>query len=347
MSNLQVIEKKIASDKNDSILYFNMFANSELLKAKKFLKYKKGGNIIVEEYATLIDKKDAFNFLNGDYSVVYNICKVYKLTEINFDAHYFVRNYLIEDVAESYKNIKITATLAVEFEDEIDGKKFVYKLEKESNGRLKCYISYYHSTNYEEAKRILLIKSDFNCLNYRLQFSTRISEEEFNRISKESHLAQIDIGTVYKNTIFNSKGREYHIIPIEKLANISDRDLWDRFFMKQDIDFGDIENYYSSRVEYIQKLLESSNNYYSCLEYSSWNYEIPINKVEEKKFVSLTYCSYDFLLKFYKYEDFDYVILNIINFSQNQKLERGKRKFEKFVNSLNIIPTKFRFKETI
>lgn len=41
MSNFQVIEKRIASDKNDSILYFNMFANSQLLKAKKFLKYKK------------------------------------------------------------------------------------------------------------------------------------------------------------------------------------------------------------------------------------------------------------------------------------------------------------------
>lgn len=346
MSNLQVIEKRIASDKDDSILYFNMFANSEFLKAKKFLKYKKGGNIIVEEYSTLIDKKDVFDFLNGGY-FVYTICKVYKLTEINFDAHYLVRNYLIEDVAESYKNIKMTATLTVEFEDEIDGKKFVYKLEKESNGRLKCYINYYHNTSYEEARKMLLIKSDFNCLNYRLQFFTKISEEEFNRINKESHLGQIDIGTVYKNTIFNSKGREYHIIPIEKLANISDRDLWDRFFMKQDIDFGDIENCYSSRVEYIQKLLESSNNYYSCLECSSWNYEIPINKVEEKKFVSLTYCSYDFLLKFYKYEDSDYVILNIINFSQNPKLERGKRKFEKFVNSLNITPTKFRFKETI
>ena len=37
MSNLQVIEKRIASDKDDSILYFNIFANSEFLKAKKFL----------------------------------------------------------------------------------------------------------------------------------------------------------------------------------------------------------------------------------------------------------------------------------------------------------------------
>ena len=44
MNERQVIERRIAKDRDSSIFYFDMYANSEILKAKKFLKYKKGEN---------------------------------------------------------------------------------------------------------------------------------------------------------------------------------------------------------------------------------------------------------------------------------------------------------------
>ena len=40
MSEQQVIERRIAKNMDSSIFYFDMYANSEILKAKKFLKDK-------------------------------------------------------------------------------------------------------------------------------------------------------------------------------------------------------------------------------------------------------------------------------------------------------------------
>lgn len=347
MSEQQIIERRIAKDRDSSIFYFDMYANNEILKAKKFLKYKKGENIIVEEYETSIKKEEAFNFLNSEGYFEYNPCNAYKLVKIVFDSDSLITNYTIANVTENYKNIKAIVVLAVEFEEVINDKKFIYRIERENNRKItKCYISYYHSTTYEEAEEILLARSDFNCLNYRLQFSTKISEEVFNRINSESSLCQVDIGTVYTNTIFNSKGKEYRIIPIDKLRDIDDKDLWSRYFIKQDIDFGDMEDFFFTRTEYITKLLEKFENYYSCLECTSWNDNAPLNKIDEKKFVSLTYCSNHSLVKIYKYEDSDYIILNVSSFFEKGELNRGKRKFEKLINQLELTPTKFKIERS-
>ena len=343
MSEQQIIERRIAKDRDSSIFYFDMYANSEILKAKKFSKYKKGENIIVEEYETSIKKEEAFNFINNEGYFEYSPCKTYKLVKTVFDSDSLITNYIVENVTENYKNIKALVVLVVEFEEVINDKKFVYRIERESNRKTpKCYISYYHNTTYKEAEEILSAKSDFNCLNYRLQFSTKISEEIFNRINSESSLCQVDIGTVYTNTIFNSKGKEYRIIPIDKLRDIDDKDLWSRYFIKQDINFGDMEDYFFTRTEYITKLLEKSGNYYSCLECTSWSDNAPLNKINEKKFVSLTYCSNHSLVKIYKYEDSDDIILNISSFFEEKELNRGKRKFERLINQLELTPAKFK-----